>query len=85
VRSAFDLPAEQRTAIQKAVDGTFPGKCDLRFETASDLIGGIELAADGQKVAWSISEYLVSLEDSIADILKTRDRPKPKAPGLQSP
>ena len=79
VRSAFDLSAEQRTAIQKALDGTFSGEFHLRFETAPELIGGIELAANGKKVSWSISEYLAALEDSLAEIVKTKEEPKAKA------
>jgi F-type H+-transporting ATPase subunit b len=78
VRSAFDLPAEQHAAIQKAIDDTFSGTFHLRFETAPNLIGGIELTANGQKVAWSISEYLAALEDSIAEIAKAKEKPKAK-------
>lgn len=85
VRSAFDLPAEQRTAIKKAVDATFSGEFPLRFETAADLIGGIELVADGRKVAWSVSEYLASLEGSVAEILQAKESSLPKVPGPQSP
>ena len=93
VRSAFDLAAEQRTAIQKAINETFSGEFHLRFESAPDLIGGIELAANGHKVAWSISEYLASLENGVAELLKAKDRPRSKAtakplepePGAQSP
>src|SRR5271167_1485033 len=32
VRSAFDLPPEQRAAIQRAIDDTFSGEFRLRFE-----------------------------------------------------
>src|SRR5476651_623805 len=95
VRSAFDLPAEQHAAIQKAVDDTFSGKFRLWFVTEADLIGGIELAANGQKIAWSISEYLTSLEDSIAEISKAKAKhqtkakppepePAPTTPGAQN-
>ena len=73
VRSAFDLPPEQRAAIQKAIDDTFSGEFRLRFETEAQLIGGIELSANGQKVAWSISEYLASLEESIAEIARPQE------------
>jgi F-type H+-transporting ATPase subunit b len=62
VRSAFDLPPEQRAAIQKALEETFSTGIRVRFETAPDLVGGIELSANGQKVAWSIADYLGSLE-----------------------
>ena len=59
VRSACDLPAEQREAIQNALNETFSADIHLRFQTAPDLIGGIELTTNGQKVAWSIADYLI--------------------------
>jgi F-type H+-transporting ATPase subunit b len=65
LRSAFDLPAEQRAAIQKALEEAFSAAIRVRFETAPDLVGGIELSANGQKVAWSIADYLGSLEQKI--------------------
>ncbi|NCF85819.1 MAG: F0F1 ATP synthase subunit B, partial [Verrucomicrobiaceae bacterium] len=40
----------------------------LRFETAPDLVSGIEISADGQKVAWSIAHYLASLENSVGEL-----------------
>ena len=77
VRSAFDLPAQQRAAIQTAVNENFSADIILRFETAPDLVGGIELSAHGQKVAWSISDYLASLEEGVSELLK--EQPKPHA------
>src|SRR5665811_285428 len=62
VRSAFELPAAPRDAIQKALNETFSAEIAIRFETAPDLVSGIELITNGQKVAWSIADYLVSLE-----------------------
>jgi F-type H+-transporting ATPase subunit b len=79
VRSAFDLPAEQRAAIQNALNETFSAEIRLRFEIAPDLVSGIELTAGGQKVAWSISDYLGSLERDVGELLKENDRPKAKA------
>jgi F-type H+-transporting ATPase subunit b len=79
VRSAFDLPAEQRAAIQKALNDTFAAEIHTRFETAPGLVSGIELTANGQKVAWSISDYLASLEKGVADLLKDKDKPVAKA------
>jgi F-type H+-transporting ATPase subunit b len=70
VRCAFDLPAEQRAAIQNALNETFSADIHIRFETAPDLISGIELTANGQKVAWSIADYLTSLEKGIDELLK---------------
>ncbi len=79
VRSAFDLPAEQRAAIQKALNETFSAKIHIRFETAPDLISGIELSTNGQKVAWSIADYLSSLEEGVTELLKEKDKPETKA------
>jgi len=79
VRSAFDLPAEERTAIQHALDETFSAEIRIRFETAPELISGIELTTNGQKVAWSIADYLASLEKGVDELLKEQDRPDTSA------
>ncbi len=79
VRSAFDLPAEQRKAIQNALNETFLAKIRVRFETASDLVSGIELTTNGQKVAWSIADYLASLEKGVEELLKEKDKPEARS------
>ena len=78
VRSAFDLPAEQRAVIRNALNETFSADIHLRFETTPDLVSGIELTANGQKVAWSIADYLASLEKGVGELLKEQDKPEPK-------
>ncbi len=75
VRSAFELPADQRTAIQNALNETFSADIHLRFETAPDLVSGIEFTTNGQKVAWSIADYLASLEKGVGELLKEKDKP----------
>jgi F-type H+-transporting ATPase subunit b len=79
VRSAFDLPAEQRTAIQQALNETFSTEIQLRFETAPELISGIELSTNGQKLAWSIADYLVSMEKGVEELLKKQDKARAQA------
>jgi F-type H+-transporting ATPase subunit b len=69
VRSAFELPAEQRTVIQTALHDSVSVESQVRFETAPDVISGIELSVNGRKFAWSIADYLASLEKSIGDLL----------------
>ena len=78
VRSAFDLPAEQRTAIQNALNEIFSAEIHVRFETAPDVISGIELTTNGQKVAWSIADYLASMEKGVDELLKEKDKPVAK-------
>jgi len=74
IRSAFELPSDQRAAMQNAVNETFSADIHLRFEIAPEVISGIELSANGQKVAWSIADYLASLEQSVTDLLKEEDK-----------
>ena len=79
VRSAFDLPADGRATIQTALNETFSADVHLRFETAPDLVSGIEFSANGKKVAWSIGDYLVSLEKGVGELLEERAKPEAKA------
>jgi len=69
VRSTFDLPPDQRAAIQNALNETFSADVHVRFETAPDLIGGIELSTNGQKVGWNIADYLASMEKDVAELV----------------
>jgi F-type H+-transporting ATPase subunit b len=85
VRSAFDLSKEQQAAIQKALNETFSADIPLRFETAPDLVSGIELTANGQKVAWSIAEYLASMDASIGELLKKQAKPEDKSEAETKP
>jgi len=69
VRSAFDLPPAQRSAIESAVKELFAAETQVQFETAPELVSGIELSTNGQKVAWSIADYLAMLEKSAGELL----------------
>src|SRR5580658_3436000 len=69
VRSTFDLPAEQRAAVQNALNETFSAEVRIRFETSPDLVSGIELTTNDQKVGWSIGEYLTSMENGVGELL----------------
>ena len=77
LRSAFDLPADQRATVQNALNEAFSSEVHVRFETAPDLVSGIELTANGQKLGWSIADYLGSLEKGVGDLL---NQPATSAP-----
>lgn len=79
VRSAFDLPEAQRAAIQQTLNQTFSAEINISFETAPELISGIELISNGQKVAWSIADYLASLEKGVDELLKKKGKPEVEA------
>ena len=75
LRSAFDLPAEQREALQTALNEVFAADIPLKFQTAPELVSGIEFSTGGQKLAWSISDYLASLAKGVDELLQAQARP----------
>lgn len=79
VRSAFVLPADQRAAIQNALNETFSAEVKIKFEDSQDIICGIELTANGQKVAWSIASYIAALSKKVSDLVDTQSPPASEA------
>ncbi|MEO8159152.1 MAG: DUF2934 domain-containing protein [Betaproteobacteria bacterium] len=75
VRTTFTLPPENCGAIETAVRETLGTQKSVQFETAPDQVSGIELSTDGHKVAWSIADYLGSLEKAVDEVLKENDKP----------
>ncbi len=65
VRSAFELSPEQRAAIEAALNKALSLHLQLNFQTAPELISGIELVANGQSIAWNISDYLKAMEKAV--------------------
>jgi F-type H+-transporting ATPase subunit b len=80
VRSALELSGAQRAVLQKALNEAFSTDVPLRFETAPNLVSGIEFTSNGQKLAWSIADYLSSLEKAVGDLLKEKAKPTAKSP-----
>ena len=70
LRSAFELPEAQRTAIQQALNDGFGMQAPLRFELAPALVAGIELSAGGQRLEWSIAHHVESLEKGVDALVK---------------
>lgn len=75
IRSTFELPMNQREAIQNALNETFLADIPINYETSPDLISGIELIANGQRLAWSIDDYLSMLEKDVTALLKDKKTP----------
>lgn len=75
VRSSFDLSPDQKNAIQSFLDEMSPPGIPIQFEVAPGLICGIELIANGQKIAWNITDYLASLEKQVGEMLDSKTEP----------
>ena len=85
VHSAFDLPPAQRTAIESAVKETFAPEAQVQFETAPELVCGIDLSTNGHKVSWSIADYLSTLEKSAGELLHEDAKPESKPDAKSQP
>lgn len=58
VRSTFELPSELQSRIRSVLEERFGQTIALTFTTTPELISGIELSTQEQKLAWSIADYL---------------------------
>lgn len=65
VFSAFELPGDLRERISAGVQHWLGAPVALDFQVSRDLLSGIELRANGRKVAWHLKDYLDSLEESM--------------------
>ena len=79
VRSAFALLPAQQEAIQNALDEALPRGIQAEFDTAPDLISGIELSANGWRLAWNIADFLASLEQHVDERIR-QPSPAPVQP-----
>src|SRR5450631_4308799 len=75
VRSAFELPPARRAALETAVRECLGADTKLDFQILPNLVCGIDLTLEGQKVAWSIADYLALLAQNVTTLLE----PKPDA------
>jgi F-type H+-transporting ATPase subunit b len=89
VRSAFDLPPALRSAIAGAVKEAFAVETQVQFATAPELVSGIEFSANGQKVAWTIADYLATLAKSasayVDAVAGSAAKPDPKGVAKHEP
>jgi len=67
VRSAFDIPDEKRQQIAELVRAKIAEGVEVAFETSPEVICGIELKAHGRKLAWSVDNYLDTLEENLRE------------------
>ena len=75
IQSAFELNTKQQKEIKEAVDEILGKETEFEFKVVPEIISGIELTANGYKLAWSISAYLNALQNSISETIKEQEEP----------
>jgi F-type H+-transporting ATPase subunit b len=84
IRSAFEIPAKMREKITAKLHRAIADGIQVRYESASELIMGIELKTRGRKIAWSLQGYLDTLEEhSLQSLEKEAQRKPARAPAEQ--
>lgn len=79
VRTAFGLSEDQKNSVEAAFNKAVSDTVQLQFETAPDIVSGIELRGSGQKVSWSIDGYLSTLEDEVNQLFADQPIVEPKS------
>ena len=74
VRTAFPLTEKQRKDLGQEVKRLLSLKEEPRFEEEKDLVAGIELVGGGQKISWTVDDYLFSLKESVETALPGRKK-----------
>lgn len=62
VRSGFPLAEPLREKLRQALHAQLGTANNVQFETAPGVIAGIEVAFDGQKLVWTLEDFMRSLE-----------------------
>ena len=72
VATAWELPAEDRDRVARAVHEDVSQEASVAFETDAAVGCGIELRAAGRKVAWTIEGYLQGIREHLAAAIDER-------------
>lgn len=67
INSAFDMSEETQQKLRDILrqEDMINGK-DVEFSTSSDLICGVEMRSKNYQIAWSLADYLESLEEQLS-------------------
>ena len=73
IRTAFELSPALRDTVETSIKEIFGlQQMNIMFESTPDLVSGIELGVNGQKIAWNVADYISSIEESFDDLLKEK-------------
>jgi F-type H+-transporting ATPase subunit b len=70
VRSGFEIPTKLRRKITEVLHGSLAENAEVTYETIPDMIMGIELKCHGEKMSWSLENYLADLEERAKETLE---------------
>jgi len=74
VRSGFEISDTRRQEITTAVHELISEDAEVKYKADPEIILGIELKSGGEKMAWSLEDYMRDLEDKTRSMLKREAR-----------
>jgi F-type H+-transporting ATPase subunit b len=72
VRSSFEIPTKMRQRMTRGIHEHIADGIDVAYETGPEMVLGIELLSPGRKIAWSLEDYLQTLESEAREALEKR-------------
>ncbi len=70
VRSGHAVSTQMRQKITRTIHQRFAEGLDVEYETAPELLLGIEVKTKSRKIVWSLEDYLTDLEEAAVNILE---------------
>jgi F-type H+-transporting ATPase subunit b len=82
INSAFEMPEETQQKLRDILrqEDIINGK-EVKFSTSSDLICGVEMRSKNHQIAWSLADYLESLEEQLSKEFLNKREPEAEAEG----
>lgn len=74
ISSAFEIPEDARERIFLAIKDKMNGGDHVIYQVTRDIISGIELRTVGHKIAWSLDNYLTSLELNVLEAMEIESK-----------
>jgi F-type H+-transporting ATPase subunit b len=74
VRSGFEISTAGRQKITKVVREEIADGTEISYEIEPQVIMGVELKARGEKVTWTIRDYLTELEERAKSAIEKETR-----------
>lgn len=81
INSAFDMSEETQQQLRDTLrqENIVNGN-EIKFSTSSDLICGVEMRSKNHEIAWSLADYLESLEEQFAKEFPEKKEQEPEQP-----
>jgi F-type H+-transporting ATPase subunit b len=70
IQSAFGIAEPRQAQIEEALKKQITNGFTIRYLKQPDIVSGIELRVNGNKIAWSLNEYLETLVESLTETLQ---------------